>query len=190
MIISYICKYSILSRSPYGADGIVATHMKNLKAWHWFVLFLVIAIPLLMWGRVAQQKTADQYATLSTREVALLCTTDMATKFHIHPELQITIGGVLQRIPAEIGIQPSCMNSIHTHSADGVLHVESPVQKDFTLGDFFAVWHKDFSKDKILDATTSPTTEIVVTVNGNRVDTYENTVLRDKDKIVISYQKK
>ena len=32
--------------------------------------------------------------------------------------------------------------------------------------------------------------EIEVTVNGQKVDTYENTMLRDKDKIVIIYQSK
>lgn len=155
----------------------------------WITIVIIALIGLSMWwSPKAKQAKIENQKEMSSRETALLCTTDMATQYHIHPELQILINGIAVPIPSGLGIQPACMTSIHTHSADGVIHVESPVAKDFTLGDFFAVWKKDFSKDKILNSSTTPTTEIVVTVNGQKVDTYENTILRDKDKIVISYQ--
>lgn len=152
---------------------------------------VVVLIGLSMWwSPKAKEAKVENQKEMTSREVALLCTTDMATEYHIHSELQIIINGVETPIPANLGIQPSCMTSIHTHEGGGVIHVESPVAKDFTLGDFFTVWKKDFSKNKILDSAITATTEIVVTVNGQKVDTYENTILRDKDKIVISYQNK
>ncbi len=165
--------------------------MKRIGFFGWIAIILVLLIGFALWWspRAKEAKKKAQVA-LSSREAALLCTTDMATEFHIHPELQILINGTPAVIPANIGILPVCMNSIHTHSPDGIIHVESPVKKDFTLSDFFAVWQKDFSKEKILDNNVTPSTEIVVTVNGQKVDTYENTILRDKDKIVISYQNK
>ena len=128
------------------------------------------------------------YDEKTSREVALICTTDMATKFHIHPVLKIIIAGVEQKIPANIGITGLCMNSIHTHDDSGTLHIESPVQKDFMLGDFFAVWGKEFSQNQILDYKIDNTHAIVVTVNSKSVDTYENTVMKDKDDIVIEYK--
>ncbi len=145
----------------------------------------------LMWFTTPKQKEAEEnLATMSSREIALRQTTDMATKFHIHPELAIFINGEEFPIPHDMGVTASGMTAIHTHDEDGVIHVESPIEKDFTLGDFFAVWNKDFSATKLLDKTTENGEMITVTVNGTSVDTYENTILRDKDKIVISYQAK
>lgn len=154
------------------------------------IIFIALIVFAIWWSPKAKETKLKRQAEMSSREAALLCTSDMATQYHIHPELAIVINGKVQEIPIGIGIQPSCMTSIHTHSADGIIHVESPVAKDFVLGDFFAVWQKDFSKDKILDTAVTETTEIVVTVNGKKVDTYENTILKDKDKIAISYQNK
>jgi hypothetical protein len=125
----------------------------------------------------------------TSREVALECTTDMATTFHIHPEIYIKILGEDFLLPANIGIKDTCMNSIHTHDGGGLVHVEAPVKKDFTLGDFFAVWDKPFNQNQIMEFITDPTSKIIVTVNDKVVDTYENTLLNDLDKIVISYTK-
>ncbi|NBS41222.1 hypothetical protein EBS80_01005 [bacterium] len=117
----------------------------------------------------------------STREIAMSCTTDMATQFHIHPWLAIKVDGVAQTIPEDIGITNGCMNPIHTHDATGKIHVESPVQRDFTLGDFFAVWNKP------LDAFGTLTG---MTVNGTASADGENLVFRDDDKIELDYAAK
>ena len=124
----------------------------------------------------------------TNREVALTCTTDMATKFHIHPHLEIVVNGRREEILANIGIKLTCMNALHTHDTSGVIHVESPEHRDFTLSDFFAVWNKPFNKDQILDYKADSRHAIRETVNGKDVLDYENTVLRDKDQIIIIYQ--
>ncbi len=127
---------------------------------------------------------------LTSREVALSCTTDMATEYHIHVELKIFINGQEVETPENLGIRPTCMNAIHAHNKKNILHVESPVKMDFSLGDFFAVWGKDFSSTKLLDSVVTDQSEIKVTVNGLPVDTFENTILKDHDKIVISFETK
>jgi len=161
--------------------------MKKIPTLWWIIGFVVVIIALFAWGNIAAR---SKEAARTNREVALLCTTDMATQFHIHPVLTILINGQKQTIPAEIGIKPTCMNSLHTHDASGTIHVESPEKRDFTLADFFAVWGTTFNKDQILDSTTDATHVIRVTVNGAEVTTYENTVLLDKDQITISYEQK
>ncbi len=77
------------------------------------------------------------------------------------------------------------MNAIHTHDASGVLHVESPVKKDFTLGDFFAVWKRPFTKEQVLDTVLSSGQQVIVTVNGKEVATFDQTIMNDKDQIGI-----
>lgn len=160
-----------------------------------FGVIVVIAALLVIVGVTASKKKGIEtgpkdYETMTSREVALICTTDMATQFHIHPMLRIVFDGVDQVIPSNIGIVNGCMNALHTHDDTGKLHVESPVAKDFVLGDFFAVWKQRFDKTHILGKVAEGGATITVTVNGKKVDTYENTVLYDGDQIVISFESK
>ena len=159
--------------------------MKKTATIWWILGFVIVVVGLFAWSNVA---TRHKSSSRTDREVALTCTTDMATQFHIHPILKIIVNGHEQTISANIGIQPACMNSLHTHDTTGVIHVESPERRDFTLADLFAVWKQTFTKDQILAFKVDDTHRIRVTVNGKEVDTYENTVLRDKDQIVISYE--
>lgn len=129
-------------------------------------------------------------STKTTREVALMCTLDMYTQYHIHPHLDIIIDGQKQIIPANVGITPGCLHPVHTHDDTGIIHVESPEKRDFTLADFFAVWDKPFNKDQILDYSVDNSHIIKEKVDGKEVRGYENTPLYDNEQIIISYEKK
>ena len=71
-----------------------------------------------------------------------------------------------ESIPAAIGIAPplgiqhkphkmifvnngACFAWLHTHTPDGIIHIESPVQRAFTLGDFFDVWGQPLGPDRV-----------------------------------------
>lgn len=157
-------------------------------------LVILGTVGLVFLLALSSEKSAEKkvlsYEEMSPRDVALLCTTDMATEFHIHPTLRIFIDGKEFFLPANIGITDTCMHSLHTHSDMPVVHVEAPVAKDFTLGDFFTVWDKPFSQTILMDRTVTDAEKIEVTVNGEKVDTYENTILHDHDAIVITLGKK
>lgn len=150
----------------------------------WPAIGILILLGIVWLAVTAPKRPAS---SITTREVALTCTTDMATKFHIHPHLTITIDGTPQDIPSGIGIKPQCMNSLHTHATGGEIHVESPEKRDFTLSDFFAVWGKPFDSTQVLDQKITFNDVIKVTVNGKEVDTFEKTILYDKDDIVIAF---
>ena len=151
----------------------------------WIIGITVAVVAIL--ALIISQNTPP---TKTNREVALSCTTDAATQFHIHPKLTILISGQEQTIPAEVGASGLCLHPLHTHDASGVIHIESPEKRDFTLADFFAVWDKPFTKDQILDYRADDRHVIRETVNGNEVQTYEQTILRDNDAIVIAYEEK
>ncbi len=161
----------------------------KLSSSFWFIIITFILTGLIIWGVVNIEAAREKKISEQTsREVALSCTTDMATRFHIHPKLKILILGKEEVIPANTGINGLCMHSIHTHDATGLLHVEAPVKKDFTLGDFFAVWGKTFNKEQILDSTVDNKHVLHMSVNGQDTDAYENYVVQDKDQIIISYE--
>ncbi len=109
---------------------------------------------------------------------------------HIHPELEIYINNEKVKIPANIGIDPTCMKAIHTHDDTGKIHLEYPEAYDFKLGDFFTVWGKPFSKNQILDKTADSTHTVTMTVDGQPNSEFENLIMKDEQKIVIRYDEK
>jgi hypothetical protein len=83
------------------------------------------------------------------------CQTSEQTLFHIHAHLTIFVNGSPRQVPAGVGIPDAqtqstaqgpfiasgkCFYWLHTHAADGVVHIESPVHRTYTLGNFFDEW--------------------------------------------------
>jgi hypothetical protein len=92
------------------------------------------------------------------------CQTSEQTLFHIHAHLTIFVNGVPRQVPAAIGIpgaqaqntangpyigSGACFYWLHTHAADGVIHIESPVQRTYTLGDFFDEWGQPLGPNQV-----------------------------------------
>jgi len=38
---------------------------------------------------------------------------------------------------------------LHTHAADGIIHTESPVERTYTLGDFFDIWGQPLGRHQV-----------------------------------------
>jgi hypothetical protein len=91
------------------------------------------------------------------------CSTAEQTLFHIHAHLTIFVNGAPRQVPAAIGIPNpgaqntaagpfiatgSCFYWLHTHAADGIVHIESPVQRTYTLGQFFDEWGQPLGPDQ------------------------------------------
>ncbi len=113
---------------------------------------------------------------------------------HFHPNLQISINGEKQEIPANLGVTPTSMGEIHTHDSTGELHYESslaPVKKGhLKLARFFEVWGKSFNSNQILDTKKAEGDKLVMLVNGSEVTDYENYIVKDGDKIEIRFDGK
>jgi hypothetical protein len=61
---------------------------------------------------------------------------------HIHQHLDIVVNGQYQTIPANVGIilTKGCLYWMHTHTPDGVIHIEAPVKDHLMLVTFFDIW--------------------------------------------------
>jgi len=58
------------------------------------------------------------------------------------------VNGTKEVVPAQIGIITSpqvVFSPLHTHDTSGIIHVESPTVRSFTLGEFFDVWGVRFT---------------------------------------------
>jgi hypothetical protein len=63
------------------------------------------------------------------------------TVLHIHQHLDLYVNGKRVTLPALIGIYDnSYITEVHVHDTTGVIHVESPTRRTFTLGQLFGEW--------------------------------------------------
>lgn len=152
-----------------------------------YVLPIIFVIGLFAY-LITTAEPATKEDQKSSPDILAACIEHTNVSLHIHPELTIMVNGEKQEIPANIGITESCMHPVHTHDASGKIHLEYLYPVDFSLGDFFTVWGKEFSSANLMGLHVDETHIIRVTVNGQPSEEYERLVLKDSQKIVISYE--
>jgi len=88
---------------------------------------------------------------------------------HIHQHLDVYVHGKKIVVPADIGIDPNgqFLSPLHTHDTSGVIHVESPKQQQFSLGQFFDVWGVRFSPTCLGGLCNSSDDRLRVYVDGH-----------------------
>jgi hypothetical protein len=104
------------------------------------------------------------------------CDVDEGTAYHVHSHLNIRFEGELQSIPADIGIRETCLYWLHTHTDQGVIHVEAPSETTFTLGQFFDVWGQALSTTQVLGRTVGPGESLFVFVDRQRIEVDPRTI--------------
>src|SRR6266542_4253622 len=107
------------------------------------------------------QPTASPFAPAAAKPVAapgplpavrgISCDALESTLFHIHVHLAIFVNSQEQQVPY----------------GDGVVHIESPIRRTFTLGDFFAIWQQPLSGSQVGPAQGA----VIAYLNGARVTT-------------------
>lgn len=134
--------------------------------------------------------TAQLSGRLSSRSLPPLNPTE-GQAVHIHQHIDIYIEGRAVTVPAGIGIAttPSTLFApIHTHNALGIIHVESPVDRDYSLGDFFDVWGVRFTSTCIGGYCNTVDERLQVFANG-KVVTRDPRLLKltQHEEIVVTF---
>jgi hypothetical protein len=113
------------------------------------------------------------------------------TLSHTHAWLHVYVDGKRETVPANIGIDPATQTlaALHTHDAEGIVHMEADREFDFTLGQFMAVWGVAFSKDQLGSLTPKGDKQLQVYLNGERVNDPVNVVMPEHGNLVIGYGK-
>jgi hypothetical protein len=142
---------------------------------------LAVASSKLLVGSNASAQTID----------GIQCNAVEQLVFHNHAHLDIFIDGQPYTVPSQIGIVPGkCIYWLHTHDDSGVIHIESPVTRNFTLGQFFDIWKKQFSNVQIFDKTANATNVMAVYLNGNKINgeaNYRDINIQEHDQIAIVF---
>jgi len=125
----------------------------------------VVVVALL--GGIILANRADQANAAPTVD-GIQCVASEGAVTHTHQHLAIYAAGQPVPVPQGVGINDakSCLFALHTHSPDGVIHVESPSQDQNTLGQFFDIWGRPLSRTRVASVTTTHTQSVRAYVNG------------------------
>ncbi|HYZ16679.1 MAG TPA: hypothetical protein VE591_09770 [Candidatus Acidoferrum sp.] len=98
------------------------------------------------------------------------CDTMEGSVLHIHQHLAVLDHGRSVGVPDDVGrpLVAQCFYWLHTHTPDGIIHVESPSFRTFTLGNFFDIWGQPLNRDDVAGARPKPGERIVTWVDGHR----------------------
>jgi hypothetical protein len=94
------------------------------------------------------------------------CVTSEGSIIHIHSYLELYVNGQPATLPPGVGIVgppgtgvsalgsdglKSCLYPLHVHDGEpNIVHIESPVQRTYTLGDFFDLWGQPLSATQMM----------------------------------------
>jgi hypothetical protein len=112
---------------------------------------------------------------------------------HNHVNVQIFVHGDPVTIPVNVGINQATgdVASIHTHSSDGVVHIESSTVADFTLGQFFDVWGVRFSQSCLGGYCNDANAKLRVYQDGQEVTVpFRDVPFDDHSVIAVTYGSK
>jgi len=107
---------------------------------------------------------------------------------HIHSNLRVFVHGREYPVPVNVGISGSDIASLHTHTADGLVHVESSTVDEFTLKQFFDVWGVRYTDTCLGAYCVDATNQLSVFVDGQEFTGDPTDVpLEEEHVIVVTY---
>ena len=112
---------------------------------------------------------------------AVQCGATEQVATHIHSHLAVFVNGQPRSIPLGVGFTgqvqvqstphgpfangtSGCLYWLHTHAADGIVHVEAPAGRTFVLGQLFGIWGQPLTATHVGPATGT----VTAYVNGQR----------------------
>lgn len=189
----------------------ITLKIMNKKTFIWVGAIIVVAI-LLGWNHIfpnaspvpltinsntlpgIQKTTAPWQPEIShlrvrLSDIGLQALSGGESTLHIHEHIDIIINGHSVTVPANIGINQirEFMSPIHTHDNSGIIHVESPIIRNFTLGEFFDVWGVRFTKDCIGSYCDTASSTLTIYNNGKKVIDPRTLILKEHQEIAVVF---
>ena len=159
-----------------------------------FGLLSIIAISIILFSNYQSYLMSSSIYAYGFTVDDIECGPMEQFGYHIHAHLDIFVNGKNYTVPALIGITDNCFYWLHTHDQSGIIHVESPVKRDFNLGQFFDLWNKKFVIviDSDLNYTVTDNMNLTAYINGDMIKNGTNIrdiVLHPHDEIALIYGK-
>ena len=128
----------------------IKPHKTGFKPSKKLITIIAAGVLVAIIGGIGIYSATAPHAPFALTIDGIQCNAFEQLLFHIHAHLDIIINGQYFLVPAQIGIiTDKCFYLLHTHDVTGIIHIESPINRDFTLGQFFDIWNKKFNNDQI-----------------------------------------
>ena len=180
------------THSTVDKRGMMKPVKKSFKLSHKLIAVIAACVVIAIIGGTAIYYARAPHASppaVSTID-GIGCNLMEQSVFHIHAHMDIIINGAYFLVPSQIGIPGNCFYWLHTHDESGIIHIEAPVHRDFTLGQFFDIWNKKLNNDQIFNYVANANNPLNVYVNGTKVPNgtnYRDIKLNAHDEIAIVY---
>jgi hypothetical protein len=163
-------------------DSYFAADRRRKKKYMMIVIPVVIAVAAVgAAGAILYQP--PQVLAISGVE----CHSREVTTYHVHSHLDVFVDGQKREVPANLGILSSCLFWLHTHDPDGIIHVEAPSQRQFTLGQLIDIWNQTHTDSKAFFASVSGK-PVTAYVDGTKFEgNYRDIPLESRKQVVIAY---
>jgi hypothetical protein len=152
--------------------------------------YMMIIIPVIIAVAAASIAGAILYQPPTAMAISgIECNRSEQLNYHIHSGLDVFVNGVQQQVPSNIGIlsSPSCLYWLHTHSANGIIHIEAPETREFLLGQFIDVWEQTLTNSTAFFDSVSDM-PVTAYVDGQRFEgDYRTIPLESLREIVLTY---
>ena len=107
--------------------------------------------------------------------------------YHAHVLLSVYRDGQQVTVPENIGFDlRGSHSSLHTHTPDGIIHMEADDPHPYELSEIFKVWGVMFDEDQLGGDVATGDKQVHVYVNGEPAPEGP-VVLEDQDNIVVAY---
>jgi hypothetical protein len=130
------------------------------------VALAIIFVAAVLYYRMTPSSTPAAPSTAATGQTVdgIQCQTSEQVAYHIHAHLAVFADGQPRTVPLGIGIPNpqvdnsggtpfvvggSCFYWLHSHATDGIIHIESPDQRTYTLGNWFDIWGQPLSTTQV-----------------------------------------
>lgn len=166
-------------------DSYFAAGRRRKKKYMMIIIPIIIAVAAAGAAGAVFYQPPQAAATISGVE----CNRNEFNNYHVHSHLDVFVNGQEQEVPANIGIlsSASCLYWLHTHSGgDGVIHVEAPQTREFTLGQFLDIWEQTHDSAGLFDSVSGM--NVTAFVDGDQFEgNYRNVQLESLKEIALVY---
>lgn len=148
---------------------------------------MMIIVPVIIAVAAASVAGAVLYQPVQVAAISgVECNRTEQFNYHVHTHLDVFVDGREQQVPDNVGRLDSCLYWLHTHTGDGIIHIEAPQTREFTLGQVIDVWKQTSDLAGFFDSVTDK--NVTVYVDGEQVQgSYAVVPLKSLGEIVIVY---
>lgn len=131
--------------------------------------------------------TKDPAAAIKAAGLPALTAEGSAAHYHAH--LDVTVNGAPVTVPANIGIDNAnrSISPLHTHTPDGIVHIEADQDANFTVGQLLTEWGVKVDTRCLATFCADDKNQLLAFKNGQAEPDPSAIVFKAHDEVVLWY---